>query len=92
MVPVVAPLGHLLATAAVSAGLVKALGDGRGPAALRRVAVGATKVGIRAARVAETGVERTRLAAGDVVAQAYDELGEQVPVRTPAAGGHDHQH
>ncbi|PPK93193.1 uncharacterized protein DUF1490 [Kineococcus xinjiangensis] len=92
MIPfVIAPLGHVLASAAVSAGLVKAMDDGRGPAALRRVAVSATKAGIRAARAAESGVERTRLVAGDVVAQAYGEMGEQVPVRDTDGDAADQQ-
>nr|WP_255479310.1 DUF1490 family protein [Quadrisphaera sp. RL12-1S] len=92
VVAVVAPLGRLLLTAAASAGIVKALSDGRGGTALRRSAVGTAKLGIRAGRAAEVGVEKLRLATGDVVAQAHAELGEAAPVpRTPAAG-HDHDH
>ena len=92
MLPIAAPLGRLVLTAAASAGIVKAVGDGRGAAALRRIAVSGAKAGIRTSRAAETSVERWRLGAGDIVAQAYDELGEQAPVpRTPDAG-HDHEH
>ncbi|GAB3461537.1 DUF1490 family protein [Kineococcus endophyticus] len=92
MLPIAAPLGRLVLTAAASAGLVKAVSDGRGTAALRRLAVGGTKVGIRTSRAAETGVERLRLGAGDIVAQAYDEMGEQPPVPPTPQAGHDHQH
>lgn len=92
MLPLAAPLGRLVLTAAASAGIVKALGDGRGGAALRRLAVTGTKAGIRTSRAAETGVERFRLGAGDIVAQAYDEMGEQVPVPPTPQAGHDHQH
>ncbi|WP_432543288.1 DUF1490 family protein [Kineococcus sp. SYSU DK002] len=92
MLPIAAPLGRLVLTAAASAGLVKAVSDGRGAAALRRIAVTGTKVGIRTSRAAETGVERFRLGAGDIVAQAYDELGEQAPVPPTPQAGHDHQH
>lgn len=92
MLPIAAPLGRLVLTAAASAGIVKALSDGRGGAALRRVAVSGTKAGIKASRAAETGVERLRLSTGDIVAQAYDELGEQVPVPPTPQAGHDHQH
>ncbi|NAZ82343.1 DUF1490 family protein [Kineococcus sp. R8] len=92
MFALAAPLGRLVVTAAASAGLVKAVSDGRGAAALRRVAVSGTKAGIRASRAAEAQVERSRLGAGDIVAQAYEELGERAPVRDVAAGGHDHQH
>ena len=92
MLPFAAPLGRLALTAVASAVIVKAVGDGRGGAALRRLAVSGTKAGIRTSRAAETGVERLRLGTGDIVAQAYEELGEQAPVpRTPEAG-HDHQH
>ena len=92
MLPIAAPLGRLVLTAAASAGLVKAPGDGRGGAALRRVAVSGAKAGIRVSRAAETGVERLRLGTGDIVAQAYDELGEQVPVPPTPQAGHDHEH
>ena len=94
MVGVIAPLGKLLLTAAASAGIVKAVSDGRGPSALRRTAVSTTKLGIRAGRAAEVGVEKLRLATGDVVAQAHADLGEDPPVpRTPSADhGHDHDH
>jgi hypothetical protein len=90
--PLAAPLARLALTAVASAGLVKAVSDGRGSAALRRLAVGGTKAGIRASRAAETGVERFRLGAGDIVAQAYDEMGEQAPVPPTPQAGHDHQH
>lgn len=92
MSPIAVPLGRLVLTAAASAGLVKAVSDGRGAAALRRLAVGGTKVGIKASRAAETGVERLRLGTGDIVAQAYDEMGEQAPVPATPQAGHDHQH
>jgi hypothetical protein len=94
VVAVVAPLGRLLLTAAASAGIVKALSDGRGGTALRRSAVSTAKLGIRASRAAEVGVEKLRLATGDVVAQAHAELGEPAPVpRTPSAEhSHDHDH
>lgn len=65
----------------------------RGGRPARRVAVEATKAGIRGARAAEVGVERVRLAGGDVLAQAREEMGEQA--RPPAAAGpdaHGHGH
>jgi hypothetical protein len=92
VLPIVAPLGRLVLTAAASAGLVKVVSDGRGSAALRRLAVTGTKVGIKTSRAAETGVEKFRLGAGDIVAQAYDELGEQAPVPTTPQAAHDHEH
>ncbi|MFB9375864.1 DUF1490 family protein [Kineococcus gynurae] len=92
MLPLVAPLGRLVLTAAASAGLVKALENGRGAQAVRRIAVSGTKAGIRTSRIAEARVEKLRLGAGDIVAQAYDELGEQVPTPREPGAGHDHQH
>lgn len=65
----------------------------RGGRPVRRVAVAATKAGIRGARAAEVGVEQIRLAGGDVLAQAREEMGEQA--RPPAAAGpeaHGHTH
>ena len=59
----------------------------------REAAVRLTAWGIRGARRAEKAVEKTRLTAGDVRADAYARLGEQAP--PPAAqptGGHDHSH
>lgn len=63
----------------------------RGGRPARRVAVDATKAGIRGARAVEVGVERARLAGGDVVAQAREEMGEHS--RPPAAADvHAHTH
>ena len=57
----------------------------------RTAAVQLTAWGIRGARSAERGVERSRLAAGDVRAEAYAKLGEQAPPPAGrAADGHDH--
>ncbi|NHC47238.1 DUF1490 family protein [Motilibacter aurantiacus] len=69
------------------------LAERRGAPAARRVAVEVTKAGIRGGRALGEGVERTRLAAGDVAAQAREEMGEQAPVPGTSATGHDgHQH
>lgn len=59
----------------------------------RAAAVRLTTWGIRGARTAERTVERGRLAAGDVRADAYARLGEQAPPpASRAADGHDHSH
>jgi len=59
----------------------------------RKAAVQLTAWGIRGARSAERGVEKSRLAAGDVRAEAYAKLGEQAPPpASRAADGHDHSH
>jgi len=82
VLPIAATSGKFVLTAAASAGLVKALSDGRGSGALRRLAVSGAKVGIKTSRAAEVSVEKLRLGAGDIVAQAYDEMGEEAPVST----------
>lgn len=92
--------GQLLRKAAgvvatgVTGVLVVRLAEGGEPGSLpRKVAVRVTRWGILGTRRAEAAVERARLAAGDVRAQAYADLGESAP--PPAdrgAGGHDHAH
>lgn len=53
----------------------------------RRVTVSATALGLRAARATERktreGAERARLAVADVLAEAAERIGEQVPSPTP---------
>jgi chaperone-like protein len=80
-------------TGVVGVVVVRAAERGQTGSLPRRLAVGATTWGIRGARRAEVAVERTRLAAGDVRAEAYAALGEQVPPPVDRTGaGHDHQH
>lgn len=61
------------------------------PDVVRRAAVTVTSWGLRGARAAETGAEKARLAAADVVSEAREKIGEQ---SLPPAGGpaHDHDH
>ncbi len=59
--------------------------------AVRNGLVGATALGLRGARVAETGAERARLATADIVSEARERIGEQVPP-PGAATAHDHDH
>ncbi|RZU33531.1 DUF1490 family protein [Blastococcus saxobsidens] len=74
--------------------LVVRLAEGREPGSLpRKVAVRVTRWGIVGSRRAEAVIERARLAAGDVRAAAYADLGEQAPPpASRGAGGHDHPH
>lgn len=58
----------------------------------RKAAVGATRWGIVAARKAGVAVERLRLAAGDVRAQAYADLGETAPPPADRSDAHTHSH
>lgn len=81
-----------VATGVVGVVVVRAAERGETGSLPRKVAVGATKLGILGARRAEKAVERTRLAAGDVRAQAYADLGEQAPPPANRSAGHDHSH
>lgn len=60
--------------------------------ALRGAAVTVTSWGLRGARAAETGAERTRLAAADIVSEARERIGEQTPPPGSGAPPHDHGH
>ena len=82
-----------VATGVVGVAVVRAAERGEGGTLPRRIAVTATKWGIRGTRRAEVAVEKARLAAGDVRAQAHADLGEQAPPpANRATGGADHSH
>lgn len=82
-----------VATGVVGVVVVRAAERGEGGPLPRRVAVTATRWGILGTRRAESAVERARLAAGDVRAQAYADLGEQAPPPADrSTGGSDHSH
>ncbi|SCX55508.1 Protein of unknown function [Klenkia marina] len=81
-----------VATGVVGVVVVRAAEGGDAGSLPKKVAVAATKLGILGARRAERVVEKTRLAAGDVRAQAYADLGEQAPPPAERTAGHDHSH
>lgn len=81
-----------VATGVVGVAVVEGARKLIGPQSVHRAAVGVTTVGLRGARVAETGAERARLALGDVVAEARERLGEQAPTPGGTADAHDHDH
>ncbi|BBZ77433.1 hypothetical protein MANY_27700 [Mycolicibacterium anyangense] len=59
---------------------------------LRQTAVTATAAGLRGVRAAEANAERVRLAIGDVVAEAREQIGEEAPAPVAGDAGHDHTH
>lgn len=79
-------------TGVVGVLVVRAAERGEPGSLPRKVAVRATRWGIVGSRRAEAAMERARLAAGDVRAQAYADLGEQAPPPADRSGGHDHSH
>lgn len=76
-----------VAGAAAYDGVKRVLGSG----VVRSGVVGATALGLRGARAAETGAERARLATADIIAEARERIGEQAPP-PGAAAGHEHEH
>ena len=59
--------------------------------AIRSATVTGTAWGLRGVRAAETGAEKARLVAGDIVSEARDRIGEQAPAPGTVDGhGHDH--
>jgi hypothetical protein len=63
-------------------------------APLHETAVTATEWGLRGTRRAEEVAETARLKVADVVAEARERVGEEVPAPTTGASenGHDHEH
>ena len=59
---------------------------------VREATVTATTVGLRGVRKAEEGAERARLVVGDVVAEARERIGEEVPPPAVGEASHDHDH
>ena len=57
---------------------------------LHAAAVTVTSWGLRSARAAETGAERARLTASDIVSEARERVGEETP--PPGTAAHDHEH
>lgn len=60
-------------------------------APMHETAVTATEWGLRGTRRAEELAESARLKVADVVAEARERIGEEVPAPV-AAGPHDHEH
>jgi hypothetical protein len=54
--------------------------------------VTATEWGLRGVRKAEEGAESARLQVSDVVAEAKERLGEEVPPPAVGETGHGHSH
>lgn len=61
-------------------------------APVREATVTAAAWGLRGARKAEEGAESARLQVADVMAEARERVGEEVPPPAVADAGHDHSH
>ncbi len=61
-------------------------------APIREAAVTTTAWALRGARKAEEGAEAARLKVADVMAEARERIGEEVPPPAVADAGHSHDH
>ncbi|ORA33327.1 DUF1490 family protein [Mycobacterium aquaticum] len=61
-------------------------------APIRETAVTTTAWALRGARKAEEGAEAVRLKAADVMAEARERIGEEVPPPAVADAEHQHEH
>ncbi|MGU3502303.1 DUF1490 family protein [Mycobacterium sp. C31M] len=61
-------------------------------APIREASVTATAWALRGVRKAEEGAESARLTVADVVAEARERIGEEVPPPAVADSAHDHDH
>ncbi|HXA10779.1 MAG TPA: DUF1490 family protein [Mycobacterium sp.] len=79
-------------TGAVGAAAYDALRRVAARAPVHEAAVTATGWGLRGVRKAEETAESARLAIADVVAEARERVGEEVPPPAVADADHDHDH
>jgi tRNA G26 N,N-dimethylase Trm1 len=79
-------------TGAVGAAAYDALRRVAAKAPVHEAAVTATEWGLRGVRRAEETAESARLAMADVVAEARERVGEEVPPPAVADAEHDHDH
>jgi hypothetical protein len=79
-------------TGAVGAAAYDALRRVAALAPVHEAAVTATEWGLRGVRKAEETAESARLAIADVVAEARERVGEEVPPPAVADADHDHEH
>ena len=59
--------------------------------AIRGATVTGTVLGLRGVRAAESGAEKARLVAGDILSEARERIGEQAPA-PGTVDDHDHGH
>lgn len=86
-----AKAASLMATGLAGAVALEGVRKVVGADVVRGTAVAVTALGLRGARAAETGAERARLVTADIVAEAREKIGDQVPAPgAPVDHGHDH--
>jgi hypothetical protein len=79
-------------TGTIGAAAYHAVRTAAAKAPLHEASVGATALVLRGVRRAEVGAESARLKVADVVAEARERIGEEVPPPGVAEAAHDHEH
>jgi hypothetical protein len=87
-----AKVAGTVVTGALGAAAYDSLRRVAAKAPVHEAAVTATEWGLRGVRKAEDTAESARLAVGDVVAEARERVGEEVPPPAVADADHDHDH
>ncbi len=87
-----AKVAATVVTGAVGAAAYDLLCRAAAKAPVHEAAVTAAEWGLRGVRKAEETAESTRLAVADVVAEARERVGEEVPPPAVADADHDHDH
>jgi hypothetical protein len=87
-----AKVATTVVTGAVGAAAYDALRRVAARAPVHETAVTATEWGLRGVRKAEGSAESARLAIADIVAEARERVGEEVPPPAVADADHDHEH
>ncbi|MGV9803953.1 DUF1490 family protein [Mycobacterium sp. NPDC003449] len=81
-----------VATGAVGVAAYEGLRKAAAKAPVREAAVSTAAWALRGARKAEEGAEAARLKVADVMAEARERVGEEVPPPAVAEAAHSHDH
>ena len=88
----VAKAASMVVTGAVGVAAYEGMRKVLAKAPVRGATVTLTAYGLSGLRKAEDAAERARLAVGDVVAEARERIGEEVPPPAVGDAGHGHEH
>jgi hypothetical protein len=89
---ILAKAATTVATGAVGVAAYEVLRKAVGKLPIREASVKAAELGLRGTRKAEEGAEVARLKVADVMAEARERIGEEVPPPAVADTEHTHEH
>lgn len=89
---ILAKAASTVVTGAVGVAAYNGIRKAVAKAPLREASVTATAWALRGVRRAEVGAESARLKVADVVAEARERIGEEVPPPAVADPAHNHEH